>query len=501
MSDEQIDMYNEVMGELLCQADAVSKTVLNAYNPLVKKEDNAKVLSGPQFTAPALEECAIFLKLNTRDKDNNKIYSNKPTLADRIILKIKSLFESHCDGCDLKYINKLDQEEAPFFTCFLCLQGSHNCSTLKQLYDTSNQCVGQKDGIVWLCKRCRTKHDLLAPNKKRKGQGTVASDDSTTCTQTSRSSSPTPSIIEDSTSIPTIIEDSTSTPIIIEDDDQNLVTNNNDDSVEIEGEASNTSKKKDATTLTTVYEVLPKRVCKLYTQLKCPHGLTGKRHIDGKPCPDSHPPRCFRYCKFGSKHKKGCKKKSSECKYYHPVLCKFSVSRRICTNLDCTFTHLLGTKRYDQQHKQAAQDSQKQKESIKYNDPTSLFKRQQMSMKDTPRNPGTCDHTERTENPFLETRLKLMEDQLKDIKSLLHPPQQPQPWNVSPVINEPLYQVPTFPQLPFPQLPIPNPLPQPQLNNLWNSTIPQQSQNNPITMPLQFQNNQIPLLNNLPSSY
>ena len=37
------------------------------------------------------------------------------------------------------------------------------------------------------------------------------------------------------------------------------------------------------------------------------------------------------------------------CKYFHPILCKFSVQKRLCTHDKCTFTHLKGTKRSEQQ--------------------------------------------------------------------------------------------------------------------------------------------------------
>ena len=57
-----------------------------------------------------------------------------------------------------------------------------------------------------------------------------------------------------------------------------------------------------------------------------------------------HPKRRFKYCRYGDKHRHGCKEESS-CEYFYPSLCKFSVQKRTCTNKDCTFVHLKGTRR------------------------------------------------------------------------------------------------------------------------------------------------------------
>ena len=77
---------------------------------------------------------------------------------------------------------------------------------------------------------------------------------------------------------------------------------------------------------------------------KCPHGIRGKKLIEGKRCGYHHPKLCKKFCRQGSKGKQGCKRGSS-CKFYHPVLCKYSVKKRLCTNEQCTYTHLKGTAR------------------------------------------------------------------------------------------------------------------------------------------------------------
>ena len=85
-------------------------------------------------------------------------------------------------------------------------------------------------------------------------------------------------------------------------------------------------------------------ICGAYKKRECPHGLTGKRLIDGKACPYRHPPRCFRWCQNGEDKKRGCLR-GDECKYFHPKLCQNSVARRMCQKEDCKYIHLKGTRR------------------------------------------------------------------------------------------------------------------------------------------------------------
>ena len=66
--------------------------------------------------------------------------------------------------------------------------------------------------------------------------------------------------------------------------------------------------------------------------------------MNGEKCKQAHPQRCKRYCNFGTNTKSGCTR-GKNCKYWHPRLCKFSLKDSRCTNADCTFFHLKGTRR------------------------------------------------------------------------------------------------------------------------------------------------------------
>lgn len=84
-------------------------------------------------------------------------------------------------------------------------------------------------------------------------------------------------------------------------------------------------------------------ICPLYKENSCPHGLTGKRHIDGQPCPYSHPRKCFYH--IGKYGESGCRYSAKRCPFYHPVLCENSLKLQMCLNKQCKHYHKPGTKR------------------------------------------------------------------------------------------------------------------------------------------------------------
>ena len=96
------------IGELLSTADPVSKLIIGAYSHKAQHNINVKALSGSKFKTDHLEACARFVGLKTRDENNCMIFTNKPTLADRVIIKIESLFHSTCQECCEEYQVKLD---------------------------------------------------------------------------------------------------------------------------------------------------------------------------------------------------------------------------------------------------------------------------------------------------------------------------------------------------------------------------------------------------------
>ena len=86
--DEKVRL---VIGDLMMRADTLSKTIITAYDPSKGRSINKNVLGGSRLQTAALDACALFLGIPVEDI-NGRIYSNKPTLAMRIILQIEALF-------------------------------------------------------------------------------------------------------------------------------------------------------------------------------------------------------------------------------------------------------------------------------------------------------------------------------------------------------------------------------------------------------------------------
>ena len=301
--------HDLAIGELLEAAlDNDVKKVLGKYRHELNYNANHKNLK--TFVNTTLEKCADFLQLKVRSDgpEKNQMYPNKDTLVDRIIIKMESFLETICDECNSPYRNKLGGENPPL-SCFLCYQGSHDCQQMHEKYDRFKDLLISPDrlmGVNWMCHGCREKNDIaLTPKTKTHNLETTASVSQADIPQTP-----------------------------IEDEEAALD--------QVEGDISRRSPRRDRDRNTSN----PPEICPLYKKMKCPHGLTGKREINGAPCQKRHPPRCLTYCRFAKDSKRGCTK-GKECKYFHPTLCKHSVKRRVCTVKDCTFTHLKGTKKYD----------------------------------------------------------------------------------------------------------------------------------------------------------
>ena len=324
----------EALGELLSRADPISTRILNCYSEPASYKENIKKLVAND--APALETCATFLGFTVRSPDGQKLYQNKDILCSRIILKIETLFEMHCDECKELYRNTLD--DIPLLTCKACLQGCHNCPEMEKKVDALKQLTDSSllpPGSVWMCHGCLEKNDLSLCPPKTKSQKVPPSQ--------------TPEI-----SLPADISSSSTTPLTVE--PASTDNKESDDESEDEYQPANenpattsevpppapkpTTAKAPAKTT-----AAPIKVCKAYRERKCPHGMTGKREINGKKCPHPHPPRCNRYCAYGEDKRLGCRRRDT-CKYWHPRLCRESELKRQCFNKDCTFTHLRNTARH-----------------------------------------------------------------------------------------------------------------------------------------------------------
>ncbi len=305
---------NLVIGNLLSKADPVSKSVISAYDSSKDLNVNRGVLGGSRFTATALDTCAQFLNIKMLDHDDTRIFTNKPSLANRIILEIQSLFPAICADCDQEYSVEFDSEEAePVLRCYLCFQGCHDCSA----FDPPESSVSFPSGTVWLCRTC---HSINNPIKRKKSKSKTASKVNS-CANSGR----TTPIVEHSSHVNFSQELS-----------EKLSNVSNQQQ---EQQASNTDNKKAG-----INSNASSDICDKFRTGKCPHGISGKTIHEGHPCSKLHPKWCYRFARNGRHRKYGCKK-GDKCTLFHPKHCPSSVADKTCFSADCTLVHLVGTKR------------------------------------------------------------------------------------------------------------------------------------------------------------
>ena len=317
------------IGGLLLRAESnvLVKRVLTAFDPFAKRTVNYKQLN--QLNLDMLEPCAEFLSINLADVEENKLYT-KESLVYRIMYGISSLLPTTCGDCNELYVVELDAEEPPLFYCYTCFRGSHNCDFIKTFHKCMSEAniVSLLSGHVWMCRDCKASHNPVKPRKSKSRHSSITKPDPTLSrimsNLKSQNSSPTQQSPNQSVVEPESEEISQTKQI----------------------DQSNSLDKDFQSELQDKLGILAKdqNVCLQYKKGKCPHGLKGNKLVDGKQCEFMHPRYCPRFCSFGNQNKGGCKK-GARCQLVHPVLCKYSVKKKLCTNLECTFIHLKGTRR------------------------------------------------------------------------------------------------------------------------------------------------------------
>ena len=81
-----------------------------------------------------------------------------------------------------------------------------------------------------------------------------------------------------------------------------------------------------------------------YRKNQCRHGMKGTN------CLFLHPERCKKLILHGTKQPEGCNL-GKKCSHFHPKMCPSSITKRICLDEKCQFTHVKGTKRTSRQQK------------------------------------------------------------------------------------------------------------------------------------------------------
>lgn len=319
-----VEDIKTAFGKLLLAADQnrLAKTVLDAFDPFATRSSKVKSLS--KFKLELLEPCAEFLNVTLADADLNKLYT-KSSLVIRIIIAIEALLPATCQQCSENYCIELKQtdiqspENPPPFVCHMCYQGSHNCDAITRCKEALES-ITMISGHTWLCSDCYSSSIPVSHRKSRSRHVSISEPPSRAA-----SNSPAP---------PTLPRN------------QNI--NHTDLTQRLDSVARS-------------------RVCDKYISGKCPHGLRGKKELNGEICSYEHPKKCFKYCGFGS-GRKGCNN-GENCHYFHPTLCKYSVQKRVCYNENCTYVHLKGTSRSkkpsEDQGEQTSRSNSNRREELK----------------------------------------------------------------------------------------------------------------------------------------
>ena len=307
---EYDDKIRLAIGNLLSKADPLSKTVLTAFDSSKDVSANQTLLGGPRFQLATLNACALFLKIKTEEPKGNRIFSNKPSLAKRIILEIQSLYPAICPDCNIEYSTQFDSDPTPAVCCFLCLQGCHDCDSFQPRVSSATS--------VWLCKACYETNLSNQLQAKSKAPSKLASKQ--------QSGANTPSSQNQKQHIP-LDQNELQKKLSLVKAQENEQHSANDDKSQLPN-------------------LRLDEICSLLKLGKCPHGVSGKTPSnDQSACKMFHPPRCSKFIKNSTHKKFGCRR-GDKCKFCHPQHCPTSLSDKSCYDEDCLLVHIVGTKRH-----------------------------------------------------------------------------------------------------------------------------------------------------------
>ena len=281
------DVFEAALGELLTKAtDDSIKNVLGIFDKEKTVTQNiAKLKDGS--SGAALQDTIAFLKLNSPAYPvAQHVLSNKNRNKEEYSRDIAKFLDfvkpTQCLSCTNNYIPAAEQSAANEPKCYLCQRPSHGVCYKETV-------IKPELGVIFLCTECisvKAAKDLAADliNKKP----------------------------EDSETDITAIQA-----------EKSKVEQNVDTSEEVKSNQD-------------------KEDCPLYLKRQCPHGLTGKREINGNPCPYKHRIRCHYHIEYGPT---GCRY-GKKCTFLHPPYCQNSVKLKVCLNRNCQELHVKGTQRH-----------------------------------------------------------------------------------------------------------------------------------------------------------
>jgi len=305
-----------IIGKLIEKADQIIRPVISVFDCFQTRQTNIQKLN--KFNVPPLESCAEFLGISLVDKEGNKLFV-KSSLVDRIYLGLMALMPAKCGECSDEYTIDHDPEHPPFFSCFRCFKGSHDCERNRELHQTLST-MNTPSGFVWLCDTCHAIVDPIEPRKQR-----------SRLTSTSGNSTPSGNqILDNSSNLSNIVLKGV------------LSSTNNASS-----QAVNSTSTNSVTSETNISETRSSvGICPRFLDWKCPHGISGKKQIDGICCSLRHLRVCNQFRMSGSTGRKGCKK-GKNCSFFHPEICNTLSSTGSCVKKGCSKFHPHSSRRKD----------------------------------------------------------------------------------------------------------------------------------------------------------
>ena len=290
------DILPDYVSQILDAAESedVKKVLIAVQNEIcmlkqceiVEKFQTSQLLDTTTYLYTLKEQFSSAVKkINTR-----QVNKTKKDFALEIVKFCKEIRPSTCRKCQEEYIPcEVASQDVDYVQCVICEKTEHTCLSAKE--------INPNNGIVYMCLTCqKTIFKVGNVAKMLKIIPVPENDTEVTPEQTPEADTGSRNQLPD------------------ENNGSRSQTNNNE-----RGEEH--------------IKVKSGKVCELYKQQLCPHGLVGRN------CEDDHPRHCrfhcqFGYCKWGEK-----------CYFLHPVLCENSRTSKTCYNDDCKRTHLKGTRR------------------------------------------------------------------------------------------------------------------------------------------------------------
>ena len=309
-----------------------------------------------------------------------------------IIRRIDNLLLEECLKCKTWY--SIGKDDVPTISCSSCGQGCH-----ESCYKDLGPVLEEFPGLHHLCSRCKLE-ETPAETPKKTVSHRISLDQSATIAQ--------------------------NTPLTPHNREPN-----HGDTDEFEEESYEDNRP----------------ICQLLRRGVCPYGISGRTPIGGQICEFSHLKRCQPYCKYGTDPTNGCDK-GRECNLLHPILCRYALKSKMCTNLKCKFTHLKGTRRYRSRANVEPHEDYEGQYYGRGNDLPQPGNTHQLPI----RNPN-YNAPSQLEKPFLEqlaNQMKEMQKEMRDMKEMYKPtthqhiPWFPQPLNTQTVAQQPTRPPPTI---------------------------------------------------------